>query len=341
MRLARAVAAAWAVALAVAAVPAAAPAPSARVVYVGPRVGDPDACALFAVGIDGRNRRAVTGGRHECDYAPRWSPDGARVAFTRYSRNDPSWVEVVVRHVVTGRESTVPPWAQEPKWSPDGRLIAFQVPLTTGSGGRVTNGPTALSVVRPDGSRLRRVVEDAALNFTHTDIPVGGFWSWTPDGRSLLFTEGALAWTGGPPRVATVDVATGVVTVMTEGEQPAPSPDGRRIAFVREGEGLFVMSSDGRGVRRLVRGPDLLLPSWSHDGRRIAYVAYERNQLRVIGTRGGASKTIAKGDFVGRVSWLEGDRHVVAGTDTRVLVVQTDGGGSRVIANGSLPDVLQ
>ena len=338
MRLARAVLASSAVALAVAAVPAAAPAPAARVVYVGPWRGDPPACALLAVDIDGRDRRAITSGRHECDFAPRWSPDGRRVAFTRHPRNDPR-VEVVVREVMTGKETVVPRWAEGPSWSPGGRLLAFQVPLTTGSGGRVTNGPTALWVVRPDGSKLRRVVEDAALNFTETDIPVGGFWSWMPDGRRLLFTEGALAWAGGPARVAVVEIASGVMTLLGEGEQPAASPDGRRIAFVRPGKGLFVMNVDGRGVRRVARGPDLLLPSWSHDGRRIAYVAWEKNQLRVVSARGGAAKTIATGSWLGRISWLDGDRHVVAGTINRVLVVQTDGGGSRVIAKGTLPDV--
>lgn len=49
---------------------------------------------------------------------------------------------------------------------------------------------------------------------------------------------------------------------------PAPSPDGRRIAFSRDGE-IWLMNADGSRQRLLARGGSH--PVWSPDGRTIAY----------------------------------------------------------------------
>ncbi len=60
---------------------------------------------------------------------------------------------------------------------------------------------------------------------------------------------------------------------------PAWSPDGSKIAFVRfreGGAGIWVMNADGTGLRRITDGgPDVdgtdLAPAWSPDGSRIAF----------------------------------------------------------------------
>jgi len=60
---------------------------------------------------------------------------------------------------------------------------------------------------------------------------------------------------------------------------PAWSPDGSKIAFVRfreGGAGIWVMNADGTGLRRITDGgPDVdgtdLGPAWSPDGSRIAF----------------------------------------------------------------------
>lgn len=59
----------------------------------------------------------------------------------------------------------------------------------------------------------------------------------------------------------------------------APSPDGKRLVFIRILEGreqLFLMDEDGRNERQLTRdAADHEDPVWSPDGRHIAYVKIE------------------------------------------------------------------
>ncbi len=87
--------------------------------------------------------------------------------------------------------------------------------------------------------------------------------------------SGKLAFQQGPGgMIWTYDFATGATDSLTNGFDPAISPDGSTIAFVREGgeTGLYLINSDGSNERKIFgeRGR-LSAPKWSDDGQSILF----------------------------------------------------------------------
>ena len=78
--------------------------------------------------------------------------------------------------------------------------------------------------VRPDGSRLRRLVRDS-YNASAPASP-----DWSPYGRKLVFVADSV-----DPEIHVADAASGAHRRLTTrgGSEPAWSPDGRFIAFIR------------------------------------------------------------------------------------------------------------
>jgi outer membrane protein assembly factor BamB len=122
-------------------------------------------------------------------------------------------------------------------------------------------------VIAADGSGERALTE--TLPYT-ADRPV----AWMPDGRRILYWKHS-------------KVGWDVWAVTPDGKEPtnltrvekggcrsaAPSPDGKRIAFLRDNPpALYLMDADGGNQRRLTeQGFRDFLPTWSPDGKRLAY----------------------------------------------------------------------
>jgi hypothetical protein len=119
-------------------------------------------------------------------------------------------------------------------------------------------------------------------------------FDFTPDGKAVIFTRGA--------KLHRADVATGAVRPLPFAadvavdlgpslrreikqdsgpvrariiQHPVPSPDGRHIAFSALGR-VYVMPLAVSGEPRAVTPPDqrAFMPSWSPDGRTLAYVSW-------------------------------------------------------------------
>lgn len=63
-----------------------------------------------------------------------------------------------------------------------------------------------------------------------------------------------------------------------------PSPDGARIAFDSDRDGeraVYIADADGRNVRRISEEGFAAVPSWSPDGRTLAFVRAEPDRPRV------------------------------------------------------------
>jgi len=215
--------------------------------------------ALWTMNPDGTGLRRLTREASD-DYAPAWSPDGRRVAFTRAGLNGgDSEIDAVNsdgsgEHRVTGG-----PKDTNPAWSPDARRIAFM---------RETKSNDYLAVVNADGTGVH-LLRNAYLY---------GPPSWSPDGRQIVYSEGQAIVSISPDgthrhALLRTDCPS---SACADFRDPAFSPDGARIAFSCQNcapgtpIGLWTIRSDGTALTLVTAGP-ARRPSWSPDGTSITF----------------------------------------------------------------------
>ena len=187
-----------------------------------------------------------------------------------------------------------------PSWSPDGKWIAF---LSRRDQVRSKHGIAAeIYVMDASGGNPQRLTNDL-----HDDYHP----SWSPDGKQIAFASVR----DGNTDIYVIDADGGNEQRLTNNPlydySPSWSPDGERIVFIARREGhfrkdfdltheIYVMDADGGNEQRLTENRRYdFSPSWSPDGKRIAF-ASDR-----------------KGDFV----------------NYEIYVMDADGGNQRKLTN--------
>lgn len=206
--------------------------------------------------------------------------------------------------MVSGITAAMVAWSRivaEPRWSPDGAQMAWV---------EARAGRADVLVAPVDGSLPAWVATgDVAVR------PVGGYgggaFAWL--GRDRLVVAGA------DGRLVAVPAVGGPATMLSsEGRAaaPAPSPEGARVAFVRETDescAIVVLGLTPGAEARIVSDADYAFdPAWSADGRRLAWhewdlpaMPWDASRIVVADPDGGALTVVAGGDgeAVGQPRW--------------------------------------
>jgi dipeptidyl aminopeptidase/acylaminoacyl peptidase len=248
--------------------------------------------------------------------SPRWSPDGARLAYVAADANG---AQLYVRWMASGESARITGLPDGPDsivWSPDGRRIAYSmfVPDDGPKLGKAPDKPEGakwadpLQIIdavtyrfdgagyfKPGYQQIFWVPADggASTQLTFGPTNAGAQVSWAPDSRAVLFSANlGKDWERNisEAEIYRVGIDGGAPVALTSRKgpdtSPAISPDGRLIAYVGYDDNgranidtqLSVMNIDGSNPRLLTGNVDrsVASPVWAADGRSI-YVQYDEH----------------------------------------------------------------
>ena len=283
--------------------------------------------------------------------SPRWSPDGTRIAYVASDGTNPQLFVRWLGSEAATRVTTLPNDPNALAWSPDGHRLAYiatvageptrlgkapakpegakwaeplevidRVNYRADGGGYIKPGNDHVFVVSADGGGARQ------LTFGKFDD--SGPLSWSPDGRTILFS--AIRTPDAERQVMNsdvyaVDAASGELRTLTtrDGPDNAPvfSPDGARIAWLGfddhhrsyENTQLYVGGRTADAPRSLTASLDRAIEdaAWSADGKSL-YASYDDHGKRKLArvtldghltpiadniTGGGIDRPYTGGDF--------------------------------------------
>lgn len=315
---------------------------------------------LYLVPLAGGAPRPITFERRQVS-EPRWSPDGASLAFLAPDSSGKSQIWLMPMgggdaRRVTGSKTGVEHYA----WRPDGKAIAYaaadEEPKREGEAKHLATmvvGEQDLFLKEPLRSQhiwLQELDASAARRLTSGEwslemvLPPGSppsELSWSPDGRRIAFARVPAPQSGrfDSVSVAVLEVASGAIRSFNGATRfqnnPKWSPDGKSLLYVypREGRGdlgwmteLHVAPASGGPGRSLTRPLDRQFfgAEWMPGGNAVLAAANDRATVGLwILPLQGAARRVETGDLV--INGAFGYDVTVASTGAIVFTATTAG----------------
>jgi Tol biopolymer transport system component len=137
---------------------------------------------IYTMAADGTDvhRVSTLPAKAEFDLAPRFSPDGKRLVFTRY-KMDPELSALFTIRIDGSGLRQLTPWgngAGDADWAPDGNKIVFEANPEKGATNKGCHGE--IYTVDPDGQHLTNLTDNHCFAGAHEPV-------WSPDGTKILF----------------------------------------------------------------------------------------------------------------------------------------------------------
>jgi hypothetical protein len=203
-------------------------------------------------------------------FAPRFSPDGQRIAYVSMGMECQVWVLDLNRG--TASRLTSEGLSQFVAWTQDGRRVVFDW-LKTGI-------PNIYWQAADASSPMERLTQSERRQFPA---------SWTPDGEILAFLEQPED-TGAAYDIQLFHVRDRRVTPFLNSHfneiYPEISPDGHWIAYTSDESGrgeVYVQPFPGPGAKLQISNDGGAEPLWSRDGRELFYrTSYQERENRAF-----------------------------------------------------------
>ncbi|MEO8553523.1 MAG: hypothetical protein ABI678_26295 [Kofleriaceae bacterium] len=230
---------------------------------------------IMAMDFDGANAFVVSH-NSSTNILPAWSPSGGQIVYTSFMRNNPDLYIGPPNGSRPKKLSAQKGMNTGASFSPDGSKLA----ITLSKDGN----PEIYIISANDGSVIKRLTNDKSIDTSPSWSPDGGTIAFVSDrnGGPQIFTVSAsggsakqvsfngsynttptwspkagkhiIAYTtrdGGTGDIVALDIDTKAMVRVTQNEgnneEPAFSPNGRVIAYARQGQGIFISNADGSG----------------------------------------------------------------------------------------------
>ncbi len=323
-----------------------------------------DECEIWLLREAGYERFTEGGAK---EMWPMWSADGKQIYFISDRGGAQNiWVKPIggaARQITKFKASPLDGRALWPNISYDGKLIVFERnfkiwKLDTGGGNaseipitrrgapagpaveriNVSSQMNALAL-SPDGKKVAFIAHGEVFAASAKD---GGESTrvtrthaaesqvvWTPDSKKIVYVsdrEGAF-------NIYSYDFTTNTEAPLTRGVganfTPSFSPDGKTLAFIRNGRELRAVDLETKQERLLATAyldrPPLASDrsfTWSPDGKLIAFLAVGARaftNVNVVSAAGGESRQISflANAFSGSVSWSPDGKYILFNTSQR------------------------
>lgn len=216
---------------------------------------------IYIMDFDGTNVRRITNHR-SIAFAPAWSPDGRRLAYSLYTRHRGNVKNIDLYEfdfatssyrMLSNRKGINSGAA----YSPDGKKIALTMSFL---------GNPEIFILDPNTREVSRLTKSMGFDVDP---------AWNPNGKSLAFVSSRA---GNPMVFSMSSDGTNVQRLTYAGKYnatPSWSPQNNKIAFAGWLDGhfdVFVMNPDGSHIERLTKDQgNNEDPSFSADGNFIVY----------------------------------------------------------------------
>jgi len=246
--------------------------------------------SIMAMDFDGANAFMVSH-NSSTNILPAWSPSGGLIAYTSFMRDNPDLYVGAPNGSRPKKLSSQRGMNTGAAWSPDGSKIA----LTLSKDGN----PEIYIINASDGSIVKRITNDKAIDTSPAWSPDGSQLAFVSDrnGGPQIFVVSS---NGGNPTqvsfngnynttptwmpkagkhviayttradsnydIVTLDLDTKEMKRITQNEgnneEPSFSPNGKAIAYARQGQGVFISNADGTGHGQKVYSGNVTGVDW-------------------------------------------------------------------------------
>ena len=228
---------------------------STKIAYISDETGDKE---IHIADVVGSNFRQVTR-HHSMIASPRFSPDGSRLAYTSYHRDNANfYITDLAQSTTTRAISRRKGLNLAPAWSPvDHELLVITLSM---------DGNPDLYLMTTTGAIRERLTENSGVNVSP---------DFSPDGQEVVFVSDR----SGRPQLYIMDMRSRAVRRLTfqgtDNSEPAWSPKGDWIAYTGLLGGnyhLFMIRPQGGTPVPITRtAGDHEAPSWAPDGRQLVF----------------------------------------------------------------------